>query len=769
MIHRLIFLATFLIGCVSALTSARAGHESSFYPSFYPQEIKIEVVDAASAATRLKDNSLHAYIGPSPFSPPTTPSNVSAAEFLGSYLVVTFNPASEMAKSPEGRCAAARGILAALAREDPRFVFHPHPVTPYHPDYLHHFDVLQSVKAEISGAPAPAHGSTGTQPKLGAAGQLAESLVRSHWRVEKNGWDATVEEVDVASLMARRAVSLNGWLGPPWLKEGWFHAYLLLAETMSAPAERQRADALYHRLVSGAYDGVAGRVSSERALVSLLTRGCERVVVGYTVKRAYYNSDFSAGVENIAQDSISGFVSPVFIRTIKLKDFPWNGWLTLGVHPEPAVAWNPVAGFTDPAGKLIWSAVGDPAFLPAPSDGSWLPNRVVPTTTARGSGAGGIEVPRDALVPEPGTGLLRTVGPGKTATSKITYRVRMSAFHDGTRMTTADVLYPFVFAFRWGVRSPQDARAFDPSVEGATELMRKTLAGLRVVRIEQEVKSLADVQLVWQIPVIEVYLNSASADVQRLAQIAPPWSTLPWHLLVLMEEGVKRGVAAFSQEEAKRRGVKSLDLVRDRQVHARLASLTDEFERVGYLPDALKGLATVEEARQRWAALKQFAQAHGHFLVTNGPYRLAKWSGDGLVLDVFRDFSYPLGVGSFDQYALPPRASISKVEMRPGGLRVSAEMEKAERVQRTYANVRELLTKSSTVRGFEVQAVCRYVVVDSAGQVARAGEVPIGADGGFTVDFKELKPGTYRVLTAIYLNGNSVNPDVRLVEYRVEQ
>ncbi len=31
--------------------------------------------------------------------------------------------------------------------------------------------------------------------------------------------------------------------------------------------------------------------------------------------------------ENIAYDSHAGFNSAIFIRTVKLKDFPWNGWL----------------------------------------------------------------------------------------------------------------------------------------------------------------------------------------------------------------------------------------------------------------------------------------------------------------------------------------------------------------------------------------------------------------------------------------------------------
>ena len=40
-------------------------------------------------------------------------------------------------------------------------------------------------------------------------------------------------------------------------------------------------------------------------------------------------------------------------------------------------------------------------------------------------------------------------------------------------------------------------------------------------------------------------------------------------------------------------------------------------------------LVTADEARKRWAALAAFYQEHGHFLVTNGPYRLVKWSSSG--------------------------------------------------------------------------------------------------------------------------------------------
>ena len=64
------------------------------------------------------------------------------------------------------------------------------------------------------------------------------------------------------------------------------------------------------------------------------------------------------------------------MRTVKLKDFPWNGWLRVGIDGEAKAAWNPVAGFTDAVGRLVWSTVGDDAYLPVPYNSRWVQNRV---------------------------------------------------------------------------------------------------------------------------------------------------------------------------------------------------------------------------------------------------------------------------------------------------------------------------------------------------------------------------------------------------------
>jgi hypothetical protein len=66
----------------------------------------------------------------------------------------------------------------------------------------------------------------------------------------------------------------------------------------------------------------------------------------------------------------------MFIRTVKLKDFPWNGWLTLGVAGPATAAWNPIAGLTDRFGRMIGYALGDPASIPSPGSADWIFNRI---------------------------------------------------------------------------------------------------------------------------------------------------------------------------------------------------------------------------------------------------------------------------------------------------------------------------------------------------------------------------------------------------------
>ncbi len=374
-------------------------------------------------------------------------------------------------------------------------------------------------------------------------------------------------------------------------------------------------------------------------------------------------------------------------------------------------------------------------------------------------------IPADAVLPEPGTGRLRPVGPGHSARAKLSYRVLGSAFHDGTRTTEADLLYAYMFAYRWALRGEAGAPQ-DPAVAAATASLRQRLRAVRITGVDTASKSfrVADVNFIRELFLVDVYADIPPGDPEQDAVFAPPWSTLPWHLIVLMEEAVGRGWAAFSQEEAARRGVEWLDLVRSDALRTRLAGLVDQFEREGFRPAILETLVGEEEARKRWTALAAFYRGHGHFLVTNGPYQLKSWSAESATLDAFRDLSYPLGVGSFDAYAVPRRGYVTKVERQASGLRLSADIEVVMKFMRDYEIVRQPMRRVDTTVRNRAAPECRYVVVDPAGRIVLTGTALPQEDLTFLVDLDDrLPPGQYNVMAEILVNGNAMNPEIERI------
>ncbi len=383
-----------------------------------------------------------------------------------------------------------------------------------------------------------------------------------------------------------------------------------------------------------------------------------------------------------------------------------------------------------------------------------------------------VTIPAGALLPEAQTGRLLPVGPDKSARAKLTYKVLGSAFHDGTKTSAADILYAYAFAYRWGVRGGGDGAHYDPYIDAATASLRRHLLGVRVAGVDAASKSfrVGDVDFVREIFTVEVYLDVAPEAPEWSATIAPPWSTLPWTLLVLMEEAVERGWAAFTAGEARRRGVEWLDLVRSKEVGARLAALAAEFERDGYRPEALRAQVSQEEARKRWGALVAFHKGSGHLLVTNGPYKLKAWSGESVTLEAFRDLTYPLGVGSYDAYAIPRRGFITRTEWKGERLTVSGDIEVIEKFQRSYRLVRTPLKSVSAEALRRAAPECRYLVTDAEGRVVRAGAAALGAEASFQIDLGErLPPGDYTLSVLMAVNGNVIDPDINRIPFAVRK
>jgi hypothetical protein len=374
---RMTRLGVFVLMGVAAtiVTVAWGGHELPIYPSFYPHEIEIKTIAPDRAADALRDGKINAYVGQG-LSFGAVPPEVRAIESLGSFITVRVNPDSSLARDEASACAAVRTIVRGLAGQND-VIAHPYPVTPLHGDYLYHVDLAAAAKARFSDGDTSVH-----DLKVKASGSVAQS--HPEWSAPDADWDIEVVEEAAARLMDAATLAVNGWLAPPWVRTGWFHGERLLADAMSDGEQKRRAQSDLQRLKTGNYAGLVERINLERDLVRALTGSCRKLVAGYRVKSEYVNVEYSVGIENIGYDAIDGLHSPIFIRTVKLKDYPWNGSLVLGIGGDPAAAWNPIGGMTDPFGRLMGFAVGDPALIPSPYDAGWMLNRIADVQSSPG-------------------------------------------------------------------------------------------------------------------------------------------------------------------------------------------------------------------------------------------------------------------------------------------------------------------------------------------------------------------------------------------------
>jgi hypothetical protein len=207
-------------------------------------------------------------------------------------------------------------------------------------------------------------------------------------------------------------------------------------------------------------------------------------------------------------------------------------------------------------------------------------------------------------------------------------------------------------------------------------------------------------------------------------------------------------------------------LARDPELHQKLVDLCAAFEGDRFRPPALEPFVTGEEAAKRWRALAAFFKAHGHFLVTNGPYRLKSWAADSTVLTAVREATYPLGFGTFDHLANPPRAVIQEVTRARGAILVRADADITVRAGRRHEVRREPLSRT-TAQGMQgVLVAARYVLIGPGGAATAAGRMSWEPDNRFRLALPEGMPGgRHTAVVGVYLNGNTLPHAVKVFTF----
>ena len=319
--------------------------------------------------------------------------------------------------------------------------------------------------------------------------------------------------------------------------------------------------------------------------------------------------------------------------------------LKIGVKQIYQGAWNPVRGLADAYSKNIWDVLYDPGIFKNPYSGANFAVRQDWKVETAGPN-GKLDVPDDAIFWDPSQQKWVSAG-GKKATSKVTYDLLWSKWHNGQKMDMNDVLYSVYFTQEWGSEQTKDDKTFDPEYTPTASQAAKTLVAVRPLDDNT----------------IEVYIDYWHFDESEIADWGGVWVTMPWEPMAAMEKIVIDGKAAFSRTDSQAKSINWLSLIipRDAQL---VSQYLQEFSDLGFVPPALVQFDNSPEYySSRYNSTISWIAQKNHAVISNGPFYLDSYSPEARTITVkaFDDESYPFAAGywsKFEQVSLPQITSI---------------------------------------------------------------------------------------------------------------
>jgi len=285
--------------------------------------------------------------------------------------------------------------------------------------------------------------------------------------------------------------------------------------------------------------------------------------------------------------------------------------------------YNPVGGFKDIYSFTIRDAICDLADVKSPETGEPIPFRVRWVDLQKafhyedGERIGDIEVPSNAVIYDPQTNEWVNVGEGIKSAIKITVDFLFGNYHHGLMANMNDVRYKIAHLYKW---------------PGDNSYLLENVKGL-VFEDEDTLTIYGDL--------IEILSDNITIHLyEPLFSFEYPWEV--WEAMDWVI--INGGVSGLQYDWYKVEGKEWLNMINP--AHARdLVAAIAEMRESGHIPDALKGYLTLDEAIARYNAAEAFANAYGHFFISNGPFYLYNYDPDAqqMILKAFRDETYPYG------------------------------------------------------------------------------------------------------------------------------
>ena len=354
----------------------------------------------------------------------------------------------------------------------------------------------------------------------------------------------------------------------------------------------------------------------------------------------------SAKLEGLVNDFGAGITSKYSLLNARSAD--GNALIDIGVKQIHQGSWNTIAGLQDLYGRSIYFMVADTGSFRNPYTGDVIPFRSQWTDISTGGPVAKVDVPADAIRWNQTLQQWVKVGDGANATSKVTFKPLYSKWHNGIPMDVSDMMYADYFSSEWGTDLGPEDRTVDPEYTATASEALKLSKGTRYISPD----------------IIESYNDIWHYDEKEIAGSSVLFPTEPWEITAASERLVMNGKLAYSRSEAQAMGVGWYDpIVKE---HADL--IKEELQKMKseqFVPAALKGVVTVQDAIRRYDASINWINNHGHAIISNGAFYLDSFNpaGGTITIKAFRDSSYPFETGHWSLYETPRLASITSVDV----------------------------------------------------------------------------------------------------------
>lgn len=322
--------------------------------------------------------------------------------------------------------------------------------------------------------------------------------------------------------------------------------------------------------------------------------------------------------------------------------------LTIGVKQIYQGAWNPVMGISDTYSRQIWDTLYDPGVFKHPYTGDTIPIRTNFTVETAGPD-GKLDVPEDAIIWDPKLHTWNTVKPGTQATSKVTFDLTLSKWHNGIQMDMNDLLHSLYFTMEWGSEQQENDKTFDTEFTPRALQTVQTLIGVRPIDEKT----------------IEVYVDYWHFDEAEIADWASLWSSEPWELMTAMEQAVIDGKVSFSRSGSVSKNVNWLSLIVPNDAEI-IRQYLVEFKNSSFVPSALASFDLPQSYfDSRYDASIKWIDKYHHAVISNGPFYLKSYSPESrtITIEAFADKSYPYEAGHWQEFEKIKFPKIVKVDI----------------------------------------------------------------------------------------------------------